>query len=463
MNSSYNNRDLANINNKYQMTKYDPNNLTSLMNSSNLPQYVRPKYNAQDLMSSSSLSNNRYNEPRKYKRPEPILNSNNNMPIVNNNVFSPKQSNVSTPKKPLNKEPIILQNLYKNHKEELLKESEKVFDDIELYGLILTNSLLKIRRIQQKIEKNEFLKDFILFRKKLYKNVDKTGDNRIKTIKDLREDFKQVKKNIIEHLNNSIVKNKDVTNENLNSKLNKLQNRINEKNENLINNIKERHKKINEMNDVIHAKLEYQPNEELNIDWKERIERKKKIRILRELIKNYDKRIIEQDEKLKKINEDIFNKDRVRKIKHMENEIKILEDDKFKRDKLGFDYDFNQNKNINVNNNNIINKKNNKTSEFSSEISSSSYYSSSYNNNMPNIKFINNPNYNEKGELDLYNYNMNKSEKENKVKISNKEKKSNLDSDNKSNDNKKNDDQNLDIKNNDINDENDNQEKNENN
>ena len=449
MNTSYNNKDLANINNKYQMTKYDPNNLASLMNSSNLPQYVRPKYNPQDLLSASSASNNRYNAPRKFKRPEGI-NPNINIP-VNNNVFSPKQSNISTPKKSSNKEqPMILKNLYKNHKAELLKESEKVFDDIELYGLVLTNSLLKIRRIQQKIEKNDFLKDFILFRKKLYKNVDKTGDNRIKTIKDLREDFKQVKKNLIEHLNNTIVKNKDISNENLNSKLNKLQTRINEKNENLIKNIKDRHKKIIEMNEVIHAKLEYHPNEELNINWKERIERKKKIRILRELIKNYDKRIIEQDEKLKKINEDIFNKDRVRKIKHMENEIKLLEDDKFKRDKLGFDYDFNQNKNNNVQDENKK-KNNNKTSEFNSEYNNSSYYSSSYNNNMPNIKFINNPIYNEKGEIDLNNLNNSKvNKKENKDNNT-----ANLDnfSNNISNVNKNNDNKMIDIKSNNFNDE----------
>ena len=221
MNSSYTNKDLANINNKYQMSKYDPNNLASLMNSNNLPQYVRPRYTAQDLLTSPNNTSNRNFEDRNLKRSQPLFNTNNNRPI-NNDVFSPKHSIISTPPKSLNKEPVILKNLYKNHKEELLKESEKVFDDIELYGLVLTNSLLKIRRIQQKIEKNDFLKEFITFRKKLYKNVDKTGDNRIKTVKDLREDFKQVKKSIIEHLNNTLMNNSESSNENIKSNLNKV-------------------------------------------------------------------------------------------------------------------------------------------------------------------------------------------------------------------------------------------------
>ena len=92
-----------------------------------------------------------------------------------------------------------------------MKESEKIFDEIELYGLIVTNDLVAIKRSQKKISKEDFSLQFYEFRKRLYKRIDKTHDKMINNIKQMKEDFITIKKNVNDNMKVKLKKTKKQT------------------------------------------------------------------------------------------------------------------------------------------------------------------------------------------------------------------------------------------------------------
>ena len=208
-NLSYNDNEMRMLNNKYQMQKYDPNSQT-LNNMNSLPQYMSTNMN--NIMNSSiGRSGNILIRPQPQNRnvlqsqTSTLLGNNinqNPITIIPNDTFAPAPNarNLSE-----------TQSTAFSNKELLLKESEKIFDEIELYGLVVTNDLVSIKRSQKKISKDDFSLQFYEFRKRLYKRIDKTHDKMIDTIKKMKEDFLTIKKNVNDNMRSKLKKTKKQT------------------------------------------------------------------------------------------------------------------------------------------------------------------------------------------------------------------------------------------------------------
>ena len=152
MNSSYKGNEIRLLNNKYQLSKYNPNS-SALNMSSNLPQYMSSNTNM--LINNPSQARNTNILVRPIPQNRNVFQSKTSTLLDNNNnqQATPTQNQIYTP--------VIQRNFTEprlniSNKEELLRESEKIFDVIELYGLVVTNDLVKIKRLQQKISKDDF-------------------------------------------------------------------------------------------------------------------------------------------------------------------------------------------------------------------------------------------------------------------------------------------------------------------
>ena len=172
---SYTDKDLQTLYNKYRMSSYYPNESTK--SNINQPQYV-PLSNHNLLLNTSLNINN--------------LNNMDN-PLNNKNEYLQ------------NIKPIP--NIRERNRNKLLQESDKIFDDLELYGLVLTNDLLKIRRLQQKINKNDFTLEYNSFRKRLYTNIDITGDKMVNSIKNITSEFESVNGSILSYFKRVLNRN----------------------------------------------------------------------------------------------------------------------------------------------------------------------------------------------------------------------------------------------------------------
>jgi methyl-accepting chemotaxis protein len=222
-NLSYNDNEMRVLNNKYQMQKYDPNSQT-LNNINTLPQYlsanmsniinpnqgrsgnilIRPTPQNRNVLQSqtSTLLGNNINQ-----NPITVFPNDTLAPAPNARNFNETQSTAVS------------------NKELLLKESEKIFDEIELYGLIVTNDLVAIKRSQKKISKEDFSLQFYEFRKRLYKRIDKTHDKMINNIKQMKEDFITIKKNVNDNMKVKLKKTKKQT-ERIHQRFNVFKNNI---------------------------------------------------------------------------------------------------------------------------------------------------------------------------------------------------------------------------------------------
>lgn len=202
MNSSYKGNEIRLLNNKYQLSKYNPNS-SALNMSSNLPQYMSSNTNM--LINNPSQARNTNILVRPIPQNRNVFQSKTSTLLDNNNnqQAAPTQNQIYTP--------VIQRNFTEprlniSNKEELLRESEKIFDIIELYGLVVTNDLVKIKRLQQKISKDDFSLQFYEFRKRLYKNIDKTHDKMIDSVKRMKEEFLNTKKNVNENMKSKMRK-----------------------------------------------------------------------------------------------------------------------------------------------------------------------------------------------------------------------------------------------------------------
>ena len=173
---SYNDKDLQTLYNKYRMSSYYPNE--SMKSNINQPQYV--PLNNHNLLLNTSLNINN------------IPNGMSN-PLDNKNEYL------------LNIKPIP--NIRERNRQKLLQESDKVFDDLEMYGLILTNDLLKIRRLQQKINKNDFTLEYNSFRKRLYTNIDTAGEKMVNSIKNITAEFESINESILSYFKRVLNRN----------------------------------------------------------------------------------------------------------------------------------------------------------------------------------------------------------------------------------------------------------------
>ena len=267
----YNGKDLVNLSNKYQMSKYEP--------------------------LKASINNNL------------LLNS---APKLFEDNFPGKRKGDS-------------KYVPRNNKEKLLIESDKVFDDIEMYGLVLTNDLLKLRRLQQLISRSDFSLQFIDFRKRLYYSIDKTGDKMIDIIKNMREAFGENIKKIDEYLQRILKRSTENT-------TSKLENRLSHLRNTMISNIKDYEDKLFKRNKKLSSLKPFlmpeplEINKELHkivdIDWESRLQRKKRINLLRKINQQYDKQLTEQTNLLKELKRSNILNERPRRFNRLEKEQK---------------------------------------------------------------------------------------------------------------------------------------------
>ena len=196
MNYSSSNLELGNVYNKYISSSYNPNSQTLNMVNS-LPQYSSANMNNL-FLSNTPKTTQSYNKPKKHHiivKPQEMITE--PRYLIENVEQTPP--------------PVKIKKSYKNpfndeNKDKILKKSRKVFDDIEIFKLVLSNYFLKIKRIQDKMMNDDFAKKFYEFRKRFYNSVDKTHDKLLETISKMREEFLIVKDNINNNLENNLIK-----------------------------------------------------------------------------------------------------------------------------------------------------------------------------------------------------------------------------------------------------------------
>ena len=289
---SYNDKDLQTLYNKYRMSSYYPNE--SMKSNNNQAQYT---------------------------------------PIGGHNLLLNTSVNLNTTNNPLNNKNEFLQNIKpipnirERNRLKLLQESDKLFDDLELYGLILTNDLLKIRRLQQKTNKNDFSLEFNGFRKRLYYDIDSVGDRMVNSIKNICQEFETVNASILSYFKRILNRNTEYS-----SKL-----------EFPLNNLKENaHGKVDKLNTIFKRRSEqlkslkyflYPPKietgivvpEELKINWDKRYERLKHLHAYRKLNNDLEQKLKYSKDRMNMMNKAALKDERERNMKYKNGEKKRRE------------------------------------------------------------------------------------------------------------------------------------------
>ena len=287
---SYTDKDLQTLYNKYRMSSYYPNESTK--SNINQPQYV-PLSNHNLLLNTSLNINN--------------LNNMDN-PLNNKNEYLQ------------NIKPIP--NIRERNRNKLLQESDKIFDDLELYGLVLTNDLLKIRRLQQKINKNDFTLEYNSFRKRLYTNIDNTGDKMVNSIKNITSEFESVNGSILSYFKRVLNRNTGFSSK-LEFPLNNLKENTNNKALKLDKLFKQRADQLKTLKYFL-----YPPKivtgieipDELKINWDQRYERLKHLNAYRKLNNDLQQKIKFAKDRMNLMNKASILEERERNIKYKNGE-----------------------------------------------------------------------------------------------------------------------------------------------
>ena len=288
---SYNDKDLQTLYNKYRMSSYYPNE--SMKSNINQPQYV--PLNNHNLLLNTSLNINN------------IPNGMSN-PLDNKNEYL------------LNIKPIP--NIRERNRQKLLQESDKVFDDLEMYGLILTNDLLKIRRLQQKINKNDFTLEYNSFRKRLYTNIDTAGEKMVNSIKNITAEFESINESILSYFKRVLNRNTEFSSK-LEFPLNNLKESTNNKAVKLDKLFKQRADQLKTLKYFL-----YPPKivtgieipDELKINWDERYERLKHLNAYRKLNNDLQQKIKFSKDRMNLMNKAAILEERERNIKYKNGE-----------------------------------------------------------------------------------------------------------------------------------------------
>ena len=287
---SYTDKDLQTLYNKYRMSSYYPKE--SMKSNINQPQYV-PLSNHNLLLNTSLNVNN--------------LNNMDN-PLNNKNEYLQ------------NIKPIP--NIRERNRNKLLQESDKIFDDLELYGLVLTNDLLKIRRLQQKINKNDFTLEYNSFRKRLYTNIDNTGDKMVNSIKNITSEFESVNGSILSYFKRVLNRNTEFSSK-LEFPLNNLKENTNNKALKLDKLFKQRADQLKTLKYFL-----YPPKivtgieipDELKINWDQRYERLKHLNAYRKLNNDLQQKIKFAKDRMNLMNKASILEERERNIKYKNGE-----------------------------------------------------------------------------------------------------------------------------------------------
>ena len=288
---SYNDKDLQTLYNKYRMSSYYPNE--PMKSNINQPQYV-PLSNHNLLLNTSLNINN--------------INNNMSNPLDNKNEYLQKIKPIP--------------NLRERNRQKLLQEGDKIFDDIEMYGLILTNDLLKIRRLQQKINKNDFTLEYNSFRKRLFTNIDNTGEKMVNSLKNITAEFESVNGSILSYFKRVLNRNTEFSSK-LEFPLNNLKESTNNKALKLDKLFKQRADQLKTLKYFL-----YPPKivtgieipDELKINWDQRYERLKHLNAYKKLNNDLQQKIKFTKDRMDLMNKAAILEERERNIKYKNGE-----------------------------------------------------------------------------------------------------------------------------------------------
>ena len=289
---SYNDKDLQTLYNKYRMSSYYPD---ETMKSNNINQQQYTPIGGHNLLLSTSL------------------NMNNNINGLNNPLNNRSQYLI-------NKKPIP--NIRERNRQKLLQEGDKLFDNLELYGLVLTNDLLKIRRLQEKINKNDFTLEYNSFRKRLYVNIDNVGEKMLNSIKNINLEFESINGSIISYLKRVLNRNTEFSSK-LEFPLNNLKESANNKVDKLNTIFKQRADQLKTLKYFLYPpKIEtgIEVPEELKIDWDKRYERLKHLYAYRRLNNDLQQKLKFQKDRMTMMNKAALQEERERNVRYKEGE-----------------------------------------------------------------------------------------------------------------------------------------------
>ena len=288
---SYNDKDLQTLYNKYRMSSYYPDETMK----SNINQQQYTPIGGHNLLLSTSL------------------NMNNNINGLNNPLNNRSQYLI-------NKKPIP--NIRERNRQKLLQEGDKLFDNLELYGLVLTNDLLKIRRLQEKINKNDFTLEYNSFRKRLYVNIDNVGEKMLNSIKNINLEFESINGSIISYLKRVLNRNTEFSSK-LEFPLNNLKESANNKVDKLNTIFKQRADQLKTLKYFLYPpKIEtgIEVPEELKIDWDKRYERLKHLYAYRRLNNDLQQKLKFQKDRMAMMNKAALQEERERNVRYKEGE-----------------------------------------------------------------------------------------------------------------------------------------------
>ena len=288
---SYNDKDLQTLYNKYRMSSYYPDETMK----SNINQQQYTPIGGHNLLLSTSL------------------NMNNNINGLNNPLNNRSQYLI-------NKKPIP--NIRERNRQKLLQEGDKLFDNLELYGLVLTNDLLKIRRLQEKINKNDFTLEHNSFRKRLYVNIDNVGEKMLNSIKNINLEFESINGSIISYLKRVLNRNTEFSSK-LEFPLNNLKESANNKVDKLNTIFKQRADQLKTLKYFLYPpKIEtgIEVPEELKIDWDKRYERLKHLYAYRRLNNDLQQKLKFQKDRMAMMNKAALQEERERNVRYKEGE-----------------------------------------------------------------------------------------------------------------------------------------------
>jgi len=291
---SYTDKDLQTLYNKYRMSSYYPNE--TMKSNQHQPQYT--PIGGHNLLLSSSVNAN-----------------NNNI----NNPLNNKSEYLSSIKP--------IPNIRERNRQKLLHEGDKLFDDLELYGLILTNDLLKIRRLQQKINKSDFSLEFNSFRKRLYVNIDFTGEKMVNSIKNISSEFESINGSILSYFKRVLNRNTEFSSK-LEFPLNNLKESANNKVTKLNTLFKQRADQLKTLKYFLYPpKIETRIEipEELKIDWDRRYERLKHLMAYRKLNNDLQLKLKYQKDRMDMMNKAALQEERDRNMRYKDGEKKRKE------------------------------------------------------------------------------------------------------------------------------------------
>ena len=291
---SYTDKDLQTLYNKYRMSSYYPNE--TMKSNQHQPQYTPIGGHNLLLSTSVNANNNHINNP------------------LNN------KSEYLSSIKPI-------PNIRERNRQKLLHEGDKLFDDLELYGLILTNDLLKIRRLQQKINKSDFSLEFNSFRKRLYVNIDFTGEKMVNTIKNISSEFESINGSILSYFKRVLNRNTEFSSK-LEFPLNNLKESANNKVTKLNTLFKQRADQLKTLKYFLYPpKIETRIEipEELKIDWDRRYERLKHLMAYRKLNNDLQLKLKYQKDRMDMMNKAALQEERDRNMRYKDGEKKRKE------------------------------------------------------------------------------------------------------------------------------------------